>query len=517
VSTHETGGPGSTDAERDSHALAPLDRGNFAEAVRQFGEQQAPGADQDLGSRVWYAEVALYTGKLDDAVAAVAEIERDLEAHVAEAGELGDLMRRSRLVAAEAALARGDVETAERKASSVADAALVAGDTFGGMRARYDLGRVAGQKNEFALPLERLAAASRLAEESGNEYYQGLIAHKRGEFLEELGEVGAAERRFIEAVDLLARTESSRDRALAQVSYGRLLADSGRFDEAINLLEVAAPHPGAAATVAPLAKSLLGLGRFDHAAARAEELLAIVRSAGDRAGELEALRLLTHAELGRGNVEAAEKTATAAASAAAEVGSASDAVEMRLLAGRVRARAGREDAADELRAVLDEVDRAGDGGRRAEARIFLAEALVEENPIEAFRLLREARALPVVESEPWLKQELERVDEERLRAPVRIADDGSLVIDTTSGWPKLKQARESLERYLLERSLEETRGNAAAAGRLIGETRSQMHYLRRIFERGEGRPSRAKGEDEEGEIKRRSASRPKRLVRRRGN
>jgi hypothetical protein len=44
-----------------------------------------------------------------------------------------------------------------------------------------------------------------------------------------------------------------------------------------------------------------------------------------------------------------------------------------------------------------------------------------------------------------------------------------------------------------------------------------MHYLKRIFERGEGRPSRARIEAAQGsERARRSASRPKRLVRRRG-
>jgi hypothetical protein len=178
---------------------------------------------------------------------------------------------------------------------------------------------------------------------------------------------------------------------------------------------------------------------------------------------------------------------------------------------------GRPEAAEELRAVLDEVDASGDEAQRAEARVYLAEALVLESPIEAAELLADARRLPVVEATPWLAFELERVERDRLRAPIRINPDGTLVVDTRLGWPKLKQARESLERYLLERSLAETNGNAAAAGRLIGETRYQMHYLKRIFERGEGRPSRARLDAEEDtERARRSASRPKRLVRRRG-
>lgn len=506
-------------------ALTELDRGRYADAVRRFSVQGLLEPDQDLGSRVWYAEVALYLERFTEALGAVNEIERDLEAQLGTPGELGDLMRRSRLIAAEVALLRDDLDAAELKAVSVADAAIVAGDTFAAMRARFDLGRVAGCRGENALALERLAAAARLAEELGNEYYQGLIAHNRAAYLRELGELSAAERRFVEACDLLVQSENLLHRASAQVSYGSLLADLGRFEEALEVLSRAELQGPPVATGsdprrlrAALAKALLGLGRFDKAVTRLEGLLELERAKGDRSGELEALRLLTHAELGRGRVEAAERAATEAAQVAALVGSPSDAVEMKLLAGRVRARAGREDAPDELRTVLEEVDKSGDESRRAEARIYLAEALIHENPIESEQLLREARESAAVESEPWLKQELDRVETERLQAPVRITQDGALIVDTRVGWPKLKQAREALERFLLERSLEETKGNAAAAGRLIGETRYQMHYLRRIFERGEGRPSRAKVDsDEDSERSRRSASRPKRLVRRRGN
>jgi tetratricopeptide (TPR) repeat protein len=503
-----------------------LDSGRYAEAVHTFSTSIPPGPDQDLASRVWYSEVALYLERDLEAVAAVGEIERDLESQIAERGELGDLGRRARLIAAEAALLRGDLETAERKAASVADAATGGEDVYASMRARFDLGRVAGRRGEFALALERLAAASRYADDLRNGYYQGLIAHHRALYLRELGELSASERRFLEAIDLLAGTENLLNRASAQVSYGVLLADLGRFKEAIDVLTRAEAHDAPVAAGgdprrlrAALAKALLGLGRFDEAAGRLEGLLELERAKGNRLGELEALRLLTQAELGRGRVEAAERAATEAAQVAALAGSPSDAVEMRLLAGRVRARTGGEGAAEDLRAVLDEVERAGDASRRAEARIYLAEALINENPIESHLLLSEARAFPVVASEPWLARELDRVEAERLRAPVRIGPDGELVVDTRVGWPKLKQAREALERFLLERALEQTRGNAAAAGRLIGETRYQMHYLRRIFERGEGRPSRARSdeEEEETESSRRSQSRPKRLVRRRGN
>ena len=49
--------------------------------------------------------------------------------------------------------------------------------------------------------------------------------------------------------------------------------------------------------------------------------------------------------------------------------------------------------------------------------------------------------------------------------------DGTLVVDISSGWPTMKQARDALERFLVTRALAASNGNGAAAGRLIGETR----------------------------------------------
>jgi len=503
--------------------LAELDNGRYAAAVQRFGDTIAPGADQDLASQLWYAEVALYLGRVGEALGIVGGIAPDFESQLSEPGEVGALARRSWLITAEADRALGHFESSEQRASAVAEGAGRAGDSVANTRARFVLGSSASARGEHPLALERLAAASRLAEEIGNEYAQGRIAHVRAASLLALGEFSAAERRLGEAVDLLERSENLLNRASAQASYGNLLCDFGRFEEAFEMLKRAErdelPIPS---SVDPrlmrlaMSKSLLGLGRYDEAVSRLDGLLELERALANRAGELEALRLLARAELGRGRVDAAEKAATAAASVATLAGTPADVVDARLLAGRVRARMARPGASDELRSVLVEVDDAGDETQKAEARIYLAEALILENPIESALYLAEARALPVVEATPWLGFELGRVERDRLRAPVRVNPDGTLVIDTRLSWPKLKHAREALERYLLDRALDETTGNAAAAGRLIGETRYQMHYLKRIFERGEGRPSRARLEAEEDtERARRSASRPKRLVRRR--
>jgi hypothetical protein len=175
----------------------------------------------------------------------------------------------------------------------------------------------------------------------------------------------------------------------------------------------------------------------------------------DRTGELEALRLLARAELGRGRIDAAERAAVAAASVAALAGTPADVVETRLLAGRVRARMARPGASDELRVVLAEVDDAGDESRRAEARIYLAEALVLENPIEAADLLAEARAMPVVEATPWLAFELNRgaatgseVEAGRAMSAVTGKDTKSAVT-SVRGLPSTAMTKSSARRSLI--------------------------------------------------------------------
>jgi tetratricopeptide (TPR) repeat protein len=511
--------------EDASRGLAKLDHGRYAEEVQRFFGHGKPGPDQDHVTRLWHAEIALYLGQSDDARAAVQEVEADLERQRGDSGDIGSLARRAAVVSAETAAAAGDLTSAESTATAVLEGAVKAGDGQFAMRARYDLGVFAGAKGEYPLALERLAVASRTASELGNEFFQGLIAHRRALFLWKLGELSASEGRFIEAVDLLGRTENLLNRASAQTNYGRLLAELGRFEEAIDLFRRAESQDlPAAAGVDPrpvraaMAKCLLGLGRYDDAAARLEGLLELERAMRSRAGELDALRMLARAELGRNRPEAAERAASEAAQVAALVGSPADLVDARLLSARAKARIGRPKAAEEINALMLEIEDSGDDLHRAEARICLAEALVVENPVESERLLAEVKTMAGFESSPRLTAEFDRVNRARLRAPVRVNEDGTLVVDTRGEWPKLKHAREALERFLLERSLTETHGNAAAAGRLIGETRYQMHYLRRIFERGEGRPSRARvfGEEEGTERARRSASRPKRLVRRRG-
>ena len=91
-----------------------------------------------------------------------------------------------------------------------------------------------------------------------------------------------------------------------------------------------------------------------------------------------------------------------------------------------------------------------------------------------------------------LTTELEGVEDLLARAPIRVDERDRLIVDTSLSWPTIKAAREATERFIYDRAMAATGGNASAAGRLIGESRYQMHHLGRIL-RGEApRPSRSK-------------------------
>jgi tetratricopeptide (TPR) repeat protein len=506
--------------------MLDLDTGRYGDAIPAFLSGRRPRPDDPEGLIRW-AEIALYLGRADEVQAVIGVGERTFEKQIEDAGPAGALARRRRLLKAEALYLEQKVAKAEDVAAPVVEIAARVGDTFAEMRARYDLGRFARRRSEYALAIERLAVASSLAATLGNDFYTGLIAFNRAVSLYELNEMAAAERRCLEAIRLLTATENLRYRALAQNTYGGLLTGLGRYAEALAMLERAEETIESLGIVSDLqtirgnmARVMFALGRYDETVVRLEELIVHERESGNHYAEFLTLSLLSRAELGRNRPDAAQRAASEAVRLAGVVGTPSDRLDARLLDARTKARTDQEGAVEDLKTLLADVDRSGSDHQRAEARIYLAEASIISEPVEAEQLIAEARRLPVVVSTEWLRTELERIDRERMRAPVRVTPEGTLVIDVRMGWPKMKQARDALERFLVTRALAAANGNGAAAGRLIGETRYQMHYLKRIFERGEGRPSRAMVFEEDSPeaqspTARRSASRPKRLVRRR--
>jgi hypothetical protein len=211
--------------------------------------------------------------------------------------------------------------------------------------------------------------------------------------------------------------------------------------------------------------------------------------------EFFSLSLLSLAQCATARIRESGRTARLALQVAERDGNEEDVYEARLLVARSRVLTGSDEAIEDLRELVRQADERSVDVHRVQSRIFLAQSLIDESPVEAHALCAEARTLLVEQPGEWLTAELERVEYLISHAPIHVDEYGRLVIDTRVSWPTIKAAREAAERYIYDRAITHTAGNASAAGRLIGESRYQMHHLGRIL-RGEApRPSRSKAAD----------------------
>lgn len=486
--------------------LAAFDRGAFAGRVEQFLDaEELARVPDDPNVALVAAEAALYLDQVNRAREIVEEMEPLLQASETASGPAGEAARRRLLVACEAAYFEGRFETAETLARRALEAAG-SRDPHTRVRARYDLGRIRRRSGRHEEALEVLAQASTEAEAAGNTYYRGLIAFNRAICLYQLDRLPDAEPVFIEALGLLEQSENLRYRALAESSYASLLMDLGRYSTALALLDRAertalplALSSDLHAMRNTLAKAMLWLGRYEEAIARLNEVIAFERGAGDHYAELNALNLLIQALVAAGRVDAASRAADDALLLAATVGVPEAALDTQIYAGRVWAAAGRSDARQALEDALERADLHGTPYQRAEARIYLAEALLTSSPLRAEALLGEARAFPVTLESGRLRAEAERVEALRRSAPIRVESPRRFVVELAGPWPTLKEARIALEQFYFRAAMDEASGNMAAAGRLIGETRYQMFYLRNFFEKGHGRPAKTEPSETERE------------------
>jgi hypothetical protein len=243
------------------------------------------------------------------------------------------------------------------------------------------------------------------------------------------------------------------------------------------------------------ARALIAGHRFEEAERRLEAIAHKESNDAATMASFYSLCMLSVAQCALGKIREARRSANQAHALAEHEGTEEDQFESQLLMLRARALLGEDSAVDELRDALKRADEVGSDNHRIQARIYLAQALVSESPIEATALCREVRVTSALASGSWLNSELERVEYLLARAPIRVDEQDRLIIDTKLSWPTIKAAREAAERFIYDRAMTATRGNASAAGRLIGESRYQMHHLGRIL-RGEApRPSRSKDPD----------------------
>ncbi len=448
------------------------------------------------------AELAVYRDRFTEAAELLDRL-RGADLWLDDAGETGARARRVRLLMVEVACLTGELADAERLVRPVVDAALRAGDTQSELRALYDLARIARYRADWALAIDRLDRAIELARRVGNDFYEGRVAFTLGYCWYSLNRLDLAVPFLESALRLLAATEDLRFRATVENFYGCLLADRGDLDAAIELLEHAEATAGAIGLMSDMvmarmnaARTRLALGQYENVERSLTELLGWQREPGATPVELMTLRLLAITQCVRGRVGEARRSAEEALRLAEINGNAADRLEARLLVARTRSLAGEADALAQLESLVAEVDESGTPYLQAEARIYLARALLTVNPTGARSLCDAVRAMPVVGEYFWLRRELEIVEGDLRYMPVRLTPEGQLLMDSRLGWPDLKAAREATERYWLERALAETNGNVSAASRLLGLTRNEGHYLYHLVLKGKpARPSRSKNPD----------------------
>lgn len=493
-------------------SLEDLDNGRYADAIDRMRDNRSP--DSTPLSALWRAEVNLYLHNLDDAERNVSAILDQLGSYADVAGGLGPLARRARLVRAEIDYFRNAQKQAATAVREVLAASVALGDDGNLLRATFDLGRILRRKTDYASALEQLIVAKAIAQRVGLEYYGGLIDYNRAVCSYELGESKRTADLCEAAISALEQHENLRFKAVCESLYGVHIAESGDLDRATAMLNRAEAvlidlniHPDRLSVAYNLGRVLFLHGKYAEAEKCLARHLAPGSTGAPTLGEYYNLSLLTIALVAQGKIRESVKSAETSLKAAESVGTIEDQFDARLLLARSQALTGNEEAIQHLRELVSEADRKGPEYQRIEARVFLAHALVGESPLEADRLIRELRTWGPIESTHWLSVEFARVEHFLSRAPIHVDTQDRLVIDVRLAWPSIKIAREAAERFIFERAMDSSDGNASAAGRLIGESRYQMHHLGRIL-RGEApRPSRSKAPDAASKRPRRRRSR----------
>lgn len=475
-------------------ALMALDDGRYAEAIVTYEVEGTPV--RGVLGHLWRAEVALYLDRLDAAEEDAEAVAAEVDEFLPDAGSWGVVARRRLLISAEIAHFRGDLGRARELASKAARLALLVDDIGCQIRAFTDLGRISRNRGEYAAALAHLASVSDMAREHGTPFARGLIKYYEGTALMHVGRIEDACTSLDAALALLQESENLRFTGMTLGVLGSSLCDLDRSTEGVAMLEKAekiAADLGIARDMMPvsnnLARALLVLGKCDEAERRLRDLIAWERATGDANTEVMALKLLAVCLIEQRKLDEARRTAEEMARLAEAQNATAWVLDSRVLIARITARQRNPEGVATLRQLLPEVDEAGNAFQQVEVRVYLAEALVETSTIEAKAILAEVESSPVFTTLGWLRPIYERVARDLERVPVRV-DGQTLVIDCRLGFPSLRDAREAVERFLYDRSMEQSGGNASAAGRLIGASPFQMHCLGRALQGLPTRPGR---------------------------
>lgn len=462
-------------APTQAHDVDALDAGNYEQAIATY----APGAGP-LEALVWQAHTAVYLGRVEEAERVLGHIGRLVVGAEGDRGPKGFAARRRLLLDAELALERkGEASRALDMARRVIPLAETLKDLGTAHRGWVLAGRAARVSGEPLLALDALANALRVAEELGCRYRRAVSVMEFGLALVALGDERAAERRLREAIEVLSGSADPRSRVRAAVALGEVLSGRGADEEAYALVERAGTFEGCVETSKRrrlvIARALSGSGRAEEAVATAGPLEEDAREEIAAAAAIATARAL----ILLGRFEEAGARAARAPRYAREADRSRLLVEAETLVGRSLSSEAPAQAQAQLRRAASEADDRALWALAAEARAALAEVLVNSDPLECERLLAEARRQASAARSPRATAEVQRVELARSRAAITVEEDGSLRVDPSRGWPTLKAAVAALEHYLVGRAVEETKGNLAAAGRLVGESRRVMSHYRK--------------------------------------
>lgn len=298
------------------------------------------------------------------------------------------------------------------------------------------------------------------------------------------------------ALSLLRSSENLRYTGMTAGMLGSSLCDLGRSEEGVAMLEDAerlAADLGIARDMMPvannIARAMLVLGRPAEAERRLTDIVGWERMTGDSISEVQALKMLAVAQTEQRKFKEAETTSREVIQLSQTIGASNHTLDGQLLLARTQARSRMADGVSRLRELLATCDQTGTEFQRLEARVYLAEELVGSSTVESRSLLEEVSTAVTGVAVGWLQPIIDRISGDLERVPIR-CDGDSLIIDSRLGFPSLRDAREAVERFLFDRSMKETNGNASAAGRLIGASPFQMHCLGRALQGLPTRPGR---------------------------
>jgi tetratricopeptide (TPR) repeat protein len=446
--------------------LRRLDRGHCAEAVAKL---QHDTPDDDPAHRVWRASMLIYTEDYG-------KVEQELDA-----GEpfKGEIVYRAALVRSALALFREAPDECERWALAVDEAAPAAQRAY----ALALMARASVKRRNWREGLERINLARPGVEREGLELMAAALDHCEA-FCRMWLDDGAGPSvgdLFQRALDRFRALGDQLWEGRCRSIYGAWLASVDRVEEAEG--EYRAARRIARAIKSPalrtevqsnLAQLLAGAGRYEDAIEALGPILDAERRAGAGTCEANSLVVLAYSLGMTGRWSEAVDAANAARALAAMIAAPTVAFDARTVGAWAEARAGNPEAVEVLRRMRAGAARLEEE-HRYRAALYLADALLESDPLGAAELIAEAARSPQAATKLTEAKLLAYVRHRAASAPVHVDDEGRFVIDPRHGVPDTDAAGRLAEAFVFRWVWRESGERRSVAAQILGVTRQAIH------------------------------------------